>query len=203
MKNISLFAAVLLTTNVCVAMDNNELTPTEQACYAWFTELQKTLPSAFQALSAEDRKTFETQVKFQDNPEAVTQSRHNFAEAFFANAQQAGKELPYDKDMLKNTFIKMTKMMHSQAIQKPINLLTARMYVFSSLLSAEEKITYSQENYCKNPEATKAVVFKWSALVCDELIKLNLLENSAKAKEEKEQELYKEVVARFEHTYKK
>lgn len=200
MKHISLFIA-LLATHVCVAMENDELTQTEKDCYNWFKELQKTVPSPFQALSPEDRKTFETQVKFQDDPEAVTQSRNNFAEAFFANAQKAGKELAYNKELLKATFIKMTKMMHGQTIKKPTDLLTARMYVFS-LLSPEEKITYSQGNYCKDPEATKVVIRKWSNLVCDELIKLNLLENSVKAREEREKELFDEVVARFEHTYK-
>ena len=200
MKTISLFAAALFTINACTAMESSELTTQEKDCYNWFTELQKELPSAFQALSDEDRTTFEKQVKFQDNPESVTKSRHSFAEAFYTSAKQAGKDLPYDKEMLKATFIKITRMMHSQAMQKPTDLLTARMYVFSQL-SPEEKITYSQENYSLNPEATKKVVSKWSGLVCDELIKLKQLEESAKA--QKEKELYDEVVARFAHTYKK
>ncbi len=214
MKNILIFALILSASNDClVAMNSQEgkmqtladssseeLTATEQACYDWFKKQQKTLPSSFQKLSPEDLQTFEKQVKYNDNPQAVILSRHHFAEIFYEAAQTAGLELPYDKELLKNTFVKMKKIMDSPTMAKPKDLLSARMYAFS-MLSEDEKKAYSQENYWKNPDATKIVISKWSQLVCNELIKIKQLDSTLK--DQKEQELFNEKIETFENTYKK
>lgn len=92
--------------------------------------------------------------------------------------------------------------MHSNAIKKPTDLLSARMFVFSNL-SREEQATYTEDNYKKSPQAAEAVACKWSKLVAAELVTLNLLEDTQKAKEQKAQELYQDQLEKFKKHYTK
>ena len=216
MKNISVFAfIVLLSTHGLVAMDSqeskgqelakdtssHELTATEKSCYEWYVEQQKQLSSPYQKLSPEDIAVFNNRVSYSDNPEAVTRSRNNYAEAFYALAHAANIKMEYDKETLKLAFLKMTKAMHTKSIEKPTDVLSARMYVFSKLLTSQEQSAWTQPNYLQNPQETQKVVLKWSDRVSKELAKLKLIEDTEMAKAQKSQELYAEKLALFKKSY--
>lgn len=182
MKNIILLIFIMFNNAQVFAMDsqnqpvqNEELSVTEKNCYNWFVKTQKVVPQFYQKLPQEDRDVLNKGLKYLDNPEAVTRSRYNYAQAFLSELEKANIKPVYDKAILQSALLKMTKAMRNKSIEKPTDLLTTCMYVYSQLLTEQEQATYREDNYLKNPEAAHAVVQKWSHLVCDELIKLQLL----------------------------
>ena len=215
MKNISFFAFVLLLSINVVAMDSqdskgqalakdaspHELTATEKSCYEWYVEQQKKLSSPYQKLSSEDIAVFNNRINYTDNPEAVTRSRNNFVEVFYTLVHDANIKIEYDKETLQRTFLKMTKAMHTKSIEKPTDVLSARMYVFSQKLTEQEKSMWTQINYLKNPQEAEKVVLKWSDLVSKELAKLKLIVDTKEARELKSQELFDEKLAFFKKSY--
>ncbi len=179
----------------------DELTTAEKNCYDWFAQQKKEFSSSYQKLSPEDIDVFNKQLRYTDHPEAVTRSRNNLVEIFYSQLEEVHVKPEYDKDMLKCTVLKMTKAMHNKSIETPTDLLSARMYVFSKMLTAQEQLTWSQENYLKNPQEAQKVVLKWSNLVAQEIAKLKLIENTEMAKNKKSQELYEEKIALLKKTY--
>ena len=202
MKRFLILAVLLCNIVHTSAMEQTEeLTPHEKSCYDWFVEQQKQLPGFYDKLCPEDRDIINKQVKYSDNPEGVTRCRYNYVDAFYCVAQTAEVEFKHDKETLKSALLKITKSMHSNAIKKPTDELSARMHVFSSMLTKEEQATYTEDNYRKNPKAAEEVAHKWSSLVVDELVKLNRLENTQKAKEQKAKLLYEDQIERFKKHY--
>ena len=205
MKHFFIVAVGLLFYSVSTgAMEQSEeLTAHEKSCYDWFVEQQKQLPGFYDKLCPEDRDIINKQVKYSDNPEGVTRCRYNYVDAFYCVAQAAEVELKHDKETLKSALLKITKSMHSNAIKKPTDELSARMHVFSSLLSKEEQATYTEDNYRKNPKAAEEVAHKWSSLVVNELVKLHKLEDAQGAKEQKAHQLYQDQLEKFKKHYSK
>lgn len=73
--------------------------------------------------------------------------------------------------------------MHTNKPQKPTDLLTARTYVWSTLLAKEEQQTWTDETiYRSNPAAAEAVVDKWSKLLTHELVTLKLVDDTEEAR---------------------
>lgn len=202
-----LVISILLASNCLSAMDSgkneqaHELTASEKSCYEWFVKQEKTLPSYYNSLSPEDKEIFSKQVRYADNPDAVTRSRNNYVAAFYAQAKAAQIKLEYEEPVLQSALLKMTQAMHGKTIKKPTDELSARMYVFSQLLTPQEQLAWTKENYLKNTQEAESLAAKWAQLVSDELVKLNLIGGTSEAKTQKAQELYVEKTERFRKTY--
>jgi hypothetical protein len=182
---------------------DNGLTVTEKKCYDWFVETQKKYQlSPFQKLSQEDREVFNKGILYTDNPQAVTQSRHHFAESFCKLAEEAKIPLMCDQATLKDLFLKMAITMQQKGINNPKNEVEVRMWLFSQL-PAEERIKWTEEYYLKNSDETKKALLNFSKSVSDDLAKRGMIENTDIAKEQKAQEIYKEKLQVFELNYKK
>jgi hypothetical protein len=161
----------------------------ESACYAWVEAAKKAAHFSYTSLSVEDQKVFQTCVKYTDEPEKLQTACTHFAKRLYESAEKVGFERPYNVPFVAETLLKMKRMLESGNII-PIDRTTARMYVFSQLLSPEERKTVLKENYLKNSQATHAAMLKAGWLLAEELVKLKLIENTDSGKESAALEYY-------------
>ncbi len=218
MKNIALCAlALLLSNNGLVAMNvqeqkkeilikdatSNELTPEESSCFKWFRAQHEKLPvHPFQKLSEEDQSVFNKNLLYAKNPVEVTRSRNNYAEAFWALAQEAQVNRDgYDKDVLKRALLKTAINMQNQTTKEPTDEISAREYVFVKELNSSEKSTWMRDNFLANPQAAEPTIAKWSSAVAKTLAHLKLIEDTQEAKEKKSQELFNKKIDELKKAY--
>lgn len=188
----------------CAEQDSllSPLTEIEQSCFNWFEENKNSLKSVYLGLSQEDQKIMQNKILYKDNPQAVKRVVFNYAKNFCLQALEANIKLEFDEETIGKTLLKMKIALQNKTISKPTNLITARMYVFSQLLTPEEKSTVLRDNYLTNPDATKAAMKKCATLLAIEVAKLGLIEDTDEAKKEfANQFLYKKMIE-LEHTYK-
>jgi len=180
---------------------SDELSSADKECFAWFESTAKALPSTMQALSAQDKEVYQKGLKITDHPEEVIRSRNNYVDIFFAQAAKANIPPKYDAQTLKPVMLKVVKALHTKSVEKPTDLLTARTYVYTRLLTPEEQATWKEAAYLAHPEEAHQVAKKFSTLVVQELAKLKPLEYTDEVKRAKIDELYAEKVDRLKKTY--
>lgn len=212
MKNISLFALALLSSNSwLVAMDLqeqkkenlvqeaklNELTAEENNCFKWFRAQHDKLPShPLQKLTEEDQGVFNKNLLYAKNPIEVTRSRHNYVEAFWTLAEEARiNRDDYDKDTLKRAVLKTAINMHTKKTKEPTDEIEAREYAFVNELNSSEKSTWMKDNYLADPQAAESSILKWSDAVAKKLAELKLIEDTQEGKKGKSQELFTKKLA--------
>jgi hypothetical protein len=179
----------------------DEITPDEKACFNWYEALAKEDPTYFSELPAEDQAVLMKHVKFQDDPDAVRRSRASIARVFLAHIGKKGIKPTCNETQLTSTLIKVSKKLHVPTTQKPTDLLTARTYVWSTLMTQEEKLTWCKEGYLSNPIAAETTIANWSKLLTNELVTLKLVEDTQEARAAKAKELADEKKAFLRKTY--
>jgi len=195
MKNVSSFINALLLSSSLAMLGSqapidstHELSTTENDCFKWFVDTAKKLPSTLQTLSQEDQQVWNNGIKYTENPDAVTQSRHHYVLAFIAQAQQAHIPLKYNEATIQAAVLKSVIAMHTKSV-KVTDELSLRMSVYAQL-SAEEQATWQRDNYLKYPDQALIVAKKWSELVADQCVKYGFI--NAADKEKKAAEVYNE-----------
>src|SRR5688572_11237754 len=128
MKNILLLSCALISS-ASYAMDaseqkestslSTELTDVEQKSFDWFEKTAKQLPSTTQLLSQEDQEVIQKLTKYDDHPQEVTRSRHNYVRTFLAQAQEAHIPIEYNEDTIFSALLKVTKKLQTPSTQKP------------------------------------------------------------------------------------
>ena len=168
-----LISALLLT--LCPALLAMELlTPEETKCFIWFEANPLTM-TAYKSLAENEKNILSKGTLYREHPEAVKNAMFNLAKNLKRKIQQENDPLRYDAEFLGNTLLKIKIALQNKKVEKPIDLTTARLYVFSKLLTPEEKATILKENYIKNPEATRIAMTKYADLVMQELVTLGLV----------------------------
>ena len=104
-----------------------------------------------------------------------------YSENIILQLNQAGVEEKYDQKFLSEVLFKVKYFIQNGDMSaSPVDLLTARLYVFSQLLTEDERSSMKRENYLKDPDSTHRAVRKFSTLLADELEKLSLLDEKSK-----------------------
>lgn len=217
MKRILLSLSLLISTNYICTMDSDAapaapqttddlapLTAEEKALFDWFEPLAKEDPTYFNELPAEDQDVFKKRIKYQDNPELIKRSRASTARAFLAQAARKKIEVKCDEKTLTLVMVKMAKQLHapkSDATAKPTDLLSARTYVWSQLMTEEQRATWSKEAYDANPRQVEKVTIEWSMILAKQLAEINLIEQTEAAIALKAQELFNEKWALLQKMY--
>lgn len=75
------------------------------------------------------------------------------------------------------------------------------MFVFSQLLTAQERKTVLPDQYLKNPQATLAAMIKCGYLQAQELARLAVIPNEKEAKENVAQEFVIKKMAELKEAY--
>jgi hypothetical protein len=213
MKIISLFALIALSQNAFLigmnSQDENKLTETEDNCLNWLHKEIERVP-CHDKLTLEDQKLCGDPDCYKKNRDAAINSRKKFVLAFYEAIDDYNKkeenekiELKYDKETMQRAVLKKLQQMHSPIIKKPTNESEARADAFK-LLNAEQKSTYSKENYLKNPKATEAAVLAYKENYIRLVMENKLLGDSTEqVVKEKAQQLFEDQMKRFECQYGK
>ena len=165
----------------CFAMDS--LTTEESNCWMWSEQphLKKVKTAAYKDLCDEHKHTLQ-KYKYSEHPQEVTQAMYHYAVNFYEAAQELGIKIPYEKEFIITALLKIKIAVQNQVSRKPTDRLSANIYVFSQLLTQEERDTYKKESYVANPDATHAVVKKFATLLANELAKLGIIPDTEEAK---------------------
>lgn len=217
MKRVLLSLSLLISTNYICTMDNDAapaapqtiddlapLSAEEKAIFEWFEPLAKEDPSYFNELPAQDQDVFKQRIKYQDNPELIRRSRASTARAFLAQAARKKIEVKCDEKTLTLVMVKMAKELHapkSGTVAKPTDLLSARTYVWSQLMTEDQRSAWCKEMYDSNPRHVEAVTIEWSMILAKQLAEINLIEKTESAIAIKAQELFDEKWALLQKMY--
>jgi hypothetical protein len=172
---------------------DDELTPDDTNCFEWFEELAQEDPSYFNQLPPEDQEVFNKRLKLQDHPDQVRRSRSSAAHAFLIQEKAKGTDLKYDKDTLTNVLIKVAKKLHapkSDTVKEPTNILDARTYVWSQLMTDEQRAAWNKDIYNADPRRVERVTIQWSMLLAKKLAEIGLIENTEVSVAIKSQKLF-------------
>jgi len=180
---------------------NTTLSPEETAVFQWFDKHTPLVGSVHKELPVEDQEFFNKKIPYKENPEAFTRATLNFATTFYKLATEKGLAAPFTPEALGSMFLKIRIAMQNKEIEKPTDLLTARLYVWSKLMTPQEKESVYRDNYLKNPEAAHAVAAKNGRLLAEELAKLNIIENTDAAKAQYAEEFTKKKIEDFKREY--
>ncbi len=159
------------------------VTEKERNCFQLFDSQKDLKIAAFNQLSPEDYDTITKNVQHSQHPEQVEKAIKNVAINFCALTKEENKPFPYSCDELEKSLLTMKIVMQKKEVQKPTDLVSARMYVFSQLLTQEEQASVLKENFQKNPDKTREVMVRYASLLADEVVKLNIIENNNEARQ--------------------
>lgn len=119
MKSLTYLLLLLcLYSNHIHSMYKN-LTPEESACFTWFQEQFRNIPSPLHELHPEDQAVFNKGLRYTDHPEEVMRSRSNLVSAFYAELRKANISILYPEETLQPVALKVAKTMQAKTIQKP------------------------------------------------------------------------------------
>ena len=207
-----LFLTLILLTNLPQYVSS--MSSEETACFLSFKEHKKNIPGfSYKNLAPEDQEVLVKNVLYRNSPALVRSAIKNYAAAFCEDIKKTPNNFHYDADMLGATLLKIKIGMQNEAdmlrsamqnkdITKPTDFATARMYVFTQLLTPEEKASVLCDNYLRNPELAHQAMIRCGILLAQELAKLNLIEDTAEAKATRAREFTEMKIAELEKTYK-
>lgn len=218
MKRILLSLSLLISTNYICSMDNDTaapaapqttddlapLTAEEKNLFNWFEGLAIKDPSYFNGLPTQDQEVLKQKIKYPDNPELVRRSRASMARSFLAQASKKNIELKCDEKALTLILVKVAKELHapkSEATAQPTDLLSARTYVWSQLMTEEQRSAWCKEMYDANPQKVETVTSEWSLILAKKLAEIGLIEKTEAAIALKAQELFNEKWALLQKMY--
>lgn len=171
------------------------LSPEEVACFQWFEKTKGSINHGLKDLSPEDQEVFSKKTRYSDAPEVVIRATSNFAASFCKAATASNISLMYDAPTLASTLLKMKIAVQNKTIAQATDRTSARIYVFTQLLTADEQATVSVDNYKKNPEAAHQAMVKHGELLAAELAKLGLIEDTEQAKKQEAEQFTKDKIA--------
>lgn len=198
MVKYALLSLISLTTMLPIFSMQSPLTTVEENCFNWLDNAIGLKEVAYNALSEEDRKAW----IFAEDTASLTAVVPTYIKEIYKAAEKAGIEVPYNETTLVKTVMHVKKLMRNKEIIKPVDRITARMYVFSSLLTPEEQASVYENNYKANPAAASAAMLKNGKLLAEELAKLGIIENTPQAKEQEAQLFHAKKMEAFKQTYK-
>jgi len=179
---------------------SSQQTSEEQKSFMWFMQTMKQLKTPIMKnLSAEDQEVYNKRVQYKDDPEAVTRSRTNFVKALLKTAQDEKLDIPYEEDVLQSAVLKSTIALHSGNIIVT-DEISARKKIFWELTQGE-KDTWTRDKYLASSDATATVVKKWARQVADLCAQHKFIEDTNEAKQQKQEELFKEKMATLKREY--
>jgi DNA anti-recombination protein RmuC len=113
-------------------------------CFEAFDAQLQTKAKAYQNLSDADKEVFTKQIKYEDDPQKVDQAFENYTQSF---CDEVGTQFPYTQQQLKQSLLKVREIRQRARVHTPTDRITARIYVFNHLLTAEERASVLQDNY--------------------------------------------------------
>lgn len=203
MKNLVSIVSVIMyvaLSSFIYAMDHrstSSLSKKESSCYAWYKEQkQKYAPKLYEDLTQEQKVIMKG-----GNSKHVEQMYRLYVDLFFQKLEQsnAPDRTSYSNDCVYSTLLKMRYMIQAKKT-KPVNILTAKMYVYSRFLTAADRAAMHSEHYKKDEQSTVKIVKKYSELVVEQLINLGLVSNTPEMKQNAIDEMYKEKMEEISGT---
>ncbi|MCL5875940.1 MAG: hypothetical protein M1114_05710 [Candidatus Dependentiae bacterium] len=203
MKNlvsiVSMIMYVALSSFV-YAMDHkstSSLSKKEISCYVWYKEQkQKYAPKLYEDLTQEQKIIMKG-----SNPNRIAAMYREYVDLFFQKLEQnnAPDRTSYSNDSIYSTLLKMRYMIQARKT-KPVNILTAKMHVYSRFLTAADRAAMHSEHYKKDEQSTIKIVKKYSELVVEQLINLGLVSDTPEMKQNAVDEMYKEKMEEISGT---
>ena len=196
-----LFLTLILLVNLPQYVSS--MTSEETDCFLSFEKHKKSIPNfSYKKLAPEDQEVLVKNVLYRNSPALVINALKNYAAAFCEDIKEVPNDFHYDADMLGATLLKMKIAMQNNEITKPTDLVTARMYVFTQLLTQEEKASVLRANYLRNPDLAHQAMTRCGTLLAEELAKLNLIEDSEQARAQTAQEFTEKKLKELQEAYK-
>lgn len=190
----NLFTFIILFTHL-LTLGNSQyskiLTQQEVEYHEWFAKTKTEFNWGFKNLSQEDKDIFKQGTNYNKDPKAISRVMRNFVNGFYKHAADNNIQVKYNAETINPILIKMQ------------DYIAARMYVFSQLLTAQERLTIQQNNYLKNPQAALTVMTKSGKLLAEELARLNLIPNTVEDKNKAAQEFTQNKMAELKAAYGK
>lgn len=121
-------------------------------------------------------------MRYVDNPQAVEQATRSYVLMLREIAAEKGIKLSYNFDIMYQAALKVKINLQSKQAQKPTDGLSARTYVFRQRLTPEEQATVLKKNYLVCPEAAHRAMAQAGKFLAEELVMLNLIENTEEAR---------------------
>ena len=198
-----LIALFFITQSVHVFSMNtpSALTPEETECFTFFDKNAAYHALAYKALSEQDKTIIHSGMSYSDHMQEVKNALDNYATEFCTALEKAHITPAYDAQFISATLLKMKIAMQNKKIEKPTDHLSARMYVFSQLLTPQEKAFFHKDTYLQDKSTAHQVVRKCGLLLADELVKIKLIEDTPDAKELAAQEYTAQKIADLEKYY--
>lgn len=190
MKYLSLMLPVFFPFNL-----HPMFTSEESACVLWFEQEGKVKVAAMNKLSQEEQHHLGNSTTPKDKEQALQQ----LAQHFCNTIESEKKTVKYQAPFLAAALIKSSNVrVIIGPLPEPTDELTTRIFLWRYSLGQGERSTATMSVYRTEPEKTKATLEKFGALLADQLIKLNLLENTLQARQEKINQYIAQRMAEFE-----
>ncbi len=184
MKKFTLLFLCAVSGSTVVGMEEVaefSLSSEEDKYYEWYdTQKEKHAPTLWQNISPQMKNALHGQSTENELKEAIGV----LVGGFYEKLKESSVETPYSQDSIVDTLLKMRIAMREKKVIKATGLATARMYAFTHLLTSEQKATVSEESYLNNPAATDEAMKCYAGLLTNELVKLELVEDSLEARAE-------------------
>jgi len=188
MNRILIIALMCTIYSINIFTMEQPLTSKETACFNWFDKHTTLKATAYKSLSKEESDIMSKGVRYTERPDEVTNAVQQYAKNFCDAIQKENINPEYDSQLLSATLLKMKIAMQNNIVEKPTDYTSARMYVYSKLLTPEEQNAYKQEGYLKGPEYAHTVVNKFGGLLADELVKIGIIKDTEEEKAKAAQE---------------
>jgi len=178
-----------LTIQSSFAIVEISLSPEELQAKKWFEQTKTALDWSYKNLPQEDQDIFKQGLHYSDNPEALTQVMQHFVAGFYKRATDLNVPLPYDQSTTTSMLVKRK------------SEVAARIFVFSQLLTPQERATIARDNYTKNKEAALVTMTKLSHLLAQEFARVDLIENTDEAKKQAAHQFTQNKMAELEGAF--
>ena len=151
------------------------LSKEESDCFEWFEGYKQESNSVFQSMPDNERKFLHAGIHSQEDPQVIQQVIIKFVSKLYENFSQVNIPVKYTEKILVSTLLKIRIATYNQTVEKPTDLVTARIYVASQLLTKTEKDAVSKDNFLTNSDNVSNTLKRYSTLLAEELAKLGLI----------------------------